>query len=211
MVRNILLIVGIVLLVFLYLRILICYLKYKNVIIQDIDGFSVAKEITSDYDFIHIIEAKGQIFSCYDVKRNVIRLTSVDYYSSDLFHLGIVFLLAKYACYYQEKKSSNLFCKIFLKVYVLFFSVFIGSIISLFTHTIGDAKIGAFLFVILLFIDYFYFILNSWENTSGDNRLKDKNFTDVKIILSNVLFFSKLSFICNLIFLLREIVIIFNL
>lgn len=211
MVRNILLIVGIVLLVFLYLRIAICYLKYKKVIIQDIDGFSVAKEITSDYDFIHIVEAKGQIFSCYDVKRNVIRLTSIDYYSSDLFHLGMAFLLAKYACYYQEEKSSNLFCKIFLKVYVLFFSAFIGSIISLFTHTIGDAKIGVFLLVILLFIDYFYFILNSWENTSGDNGLGDKNFTDVKIILSNVLFFSKLSFICNLIFLLREIVIIFNL
>ena len=64
--------------------------------------------------------------------------------------VGIVFLLAKYACYYQEEKLSNLFCKIFLRVYVLFFSAFIGSIISLFTHTIGDAKIGVFLFVILL-------------------------------------------------------------
>ena len=156
MVRNILLIVGFVLLAFLYLRILICYLKYKKIIVQDIDGFSVAKEITSDYDFIHIVEAKGQIFSYYDAKRNVIRLTSVDYYSSDLFHFGIVFLLAKYACYYQEEKLSNLFCKIFLRVYVLFFSAFIGSIISLFTHTIGDAKIGVFLFVILLLIYYFY-------------------------------------------------------
>lgn len=57
MVRNILLIVGFALLAFLYLRILICYLKYKKIIVQDIDGFSVAKEITSDYDFIHIVEA----------------------------------------------------------------------------------------------------------------------------------------------------------
>lgn len=211
MVRNILLIVGFVLLAFLYLRILICYLKYKKIIVQDIDGFSVAKEITSDYDFIHIVEAKGQIFSYYDAKRNVIRLTSVDYYSSDLFHFGIVFLLAKYACYYQEEKLSNLFCKIFLRVYVLFFSAFIGSIISLFTHTIGDAKIGVFLFVILLLIDYFYFILNSWENTSKDNSGGDKYFSDVRVVLDNILFFSKVSFICNLIFLLREVVIIFNL
>lgn len=99
---------------------------------------------------------------------------------------------------------------LFKSLCIIFFA-FVGSIISLFTHTIGDAKIGVFLFGILLFIDYFYFILNSWENTSGDNGLGDKNFTDVKITLSNVLFFSKLSFICNLIFLLREIVIIFNL
>lgn len=113
MVRNILLIVGIVLLVFLYLRIAICYLKYKKVIIQDIDGFSVAKEITSDYDFIHIVEAKGQIFSCYDVKRNVIRLTSLDYYSSDLFHLGIVFLLANMLVIIKRKNHLICFAKSF--------------------------------------------------------------------------------------------------
>lgn len=94
---------------------------------------------------------------------------------------------------------------------MLFFSAFIGSIISLFTHTIGDAKIGVFLFVILLLIDYFYFILNSWENTSKDNSGFDQYFSDVKVVLDNILFFSKVSFICNLIFLLREIVIIFNL
>ena len=55
------------------------------------------------------------------------------------------------------------------------------------------------------------FNIHDEENTSKDNSGVDQYFSDVRVVLDNILFFSKVSFICNLIFLLREIVIIFNL
>ena len=79
MVVDALLILGICLVIFSYGQLVICYFRYKNVFIQDFDGFEMAKEITRDYDAINVVEAKNILISYYDSKRNVIQISYLYY------------------------------------------------------------------------------------------------------------------------------------
>ena len=55
MIKNILLIISITLIVISYLRIILIYLKNKNIKSKNLTGFDLAKEITSNYNEINIV------------------------------------------------------------------------------------------------------------------------------------------------------------
>ena len=84
--------IGVVLLG--YFIILVIWFKYKNDICDSINGFDMAKEITSDYENINIVLAPNQLFSKYHVGRKVLRLTEKDYSGNNIFSLSVVTYLS---------------------------------------------------------------------------------------------------------------------
>ena len=81
MIKNILLIISIILTFICYIKIILIYLKTKYKRIDKLTGFDIAKEITSNYDEINIVESKEISISKYNLKRRVIRLTNINYTS----------------------------------------------------------------------------------------------------------------------------------
>lgn len=208
MVVDALLILGICLVIFSYGQLVICYFRYKNVFIQDFDGFEMAKEITRDYDAINVVEAKNILISYYDSKRNVIRLTSRQYFGRDIFNLGLVYVLACYSCFYQCEIKREMLKKIFFRIDWCSKTMIFGLILSCFTYTIGDAKIGVVILGLLLIVQYFHFAMDIFKNTSIENTFSKRDMDGIVKVRGAVLFLSKMSFIGNLVFLLREFAII---
>ena len=94
---NLLLIISIILILVSYTRIILIYLSTKNINIDDMNGFELAKEITLKYDEINIVESKEINISKYNFKRRVIRLTTKDYNSNNIFNLSKITLLSGYS------------------------------------------------------------------------------------------------------------------
>ena len=208
MVANILLILGFFIFIFSYSQLLVCYFHYKNVFIDDIDGFEMAKKITRDYDVINVVEAKNILISYYDSRRNVIRLTSRQYFGKDIFNLGLVYVLSCYSCFYQSKIKNDMLKKIFFRIDWCSKTMIFGVILSCFTYTIGDAKIGVVILLLLLIVQYFHFSMDSFKSTSIENNFNKGDMNSIGKVKGGILFLSKMSFIGNLVFLLREIVMI---
>ena len=194
MVVDALLILGICLVIFSYGQLVICYFRYKNVFIQDFDGFEMAKEITRDYDAINVVEAKNILISYY--------------FGRDIFNLGLVYVLACYSCFYQCEIKREMLKKIFFRIDWCSKTMIFGLILSCFTYTIGDAKIGVVILGLLLIVQYFHFAMDSFKNTSIENTFSKRDMDGIGKVREAVLFLSKMSFIGNLVFLLREFAII---
>ena len=97
MLSDVLLLVSIVLVIIAYIRIILIYFKTKKIKIEEVTGFDIAKELTSNYDEINIVESKEVSISKYNLKRQIIRLTSNDYNSNNIFTLSTSSLLAGYS------------------------------------------------------------------------------------------------------------------
>ncbi len=211
MFANLLLLFGIFILIFTYGKVLFCYFRYRNVFIQKLDGFEIAKRATQNYDDINIVEAKSILISYYDSKRGVIRLTSRVYFGHDFFCLGIAYVLACYSQFYREKKNENFFKSIFFRVGWCSLTMVFGFLLSCFTYTVFDARIGCVILLLLLIIQYFHFVIDGFENTSRDICFDKEDMDKIRKVKQGILFLSKMSFVGNLVFLMREIVIMLNL
>ena len=205
---NLLLLFGIFILIFTYGKVLFYYFRYGNVFIQKLDGFEIAKRATQDYDDINIVEAKNILISYYDSKRSVIRLTSRVYFGHDVFCLGIAYVLACYSQFYQRK---NFFKPNFFRVSWCSLTMVFGFLLSFFTYTVFDARIGCVVLFLLLIIQYFHFVIDGFENTSRDICFDKEDMDKIRMVKQEILFLSKMSFVGNLVFLMREIVIMLNL
>lgn len=213
MISNILLLISLILILIAYLRIILNYLTLKNIKIKNITGFDLAKELTSNYDEINIVEAKDKIISKYNLKRNVIRLTEKDYSNNDIFTLNKSSLLSGYSLLNINKdKYLNTLKSILPNMDYLNISAPIALLISLFTNTKGDAKIAIILLLIILIYQYIIntININSKEETKSQltKILKKEDYTKLEKIQNTYLSLNKISFITTLILLLRIVLII---
>lgn len=213
MIGNILLIISLILVLVAYLRIILNYLTTKNIKIKDITGFDLAKELTSNYDEINIVEAKDKIISKYNLKRNVIRLIEKDYANNDIFTLTKLSFLSGYSLLNINKdKYITTLKNILPNIDYLNISAPIALIISLFTNTKGDAKIAIILLLIILIYQYIIntININSKEETKNqlNKILKGDNYTKLEKVQNTYLSLNQISFITTLILLLRIVFII---
>lgn len=211
--NKILLLISIILILVAYIRIILIYLKTKNIKINDLTGFDLAKELTSNYDEINIVESNSVNISKYNLKRRIIRFTNKDYNSNDIFTLTKSSFLSSYSLLHLNKdKNINLLSNILPNIDYLNKSSIPSLIISLLANSKGDAKIAILL--LLIFLVYQYLINeinnNSIELTNKDiNKiLSKKDYLLVTKTRNTYLFLNKISFITTLILLLREILII---
>ena len=173
----------------------------------------IAKELTSNYDEINIVESKEVSISKYNLKRQIIRLTSNDYNSNNIFTLSTSSLLAGYSLSKLNKdKNIQLFSKVFSNIDYLNKSAPLAIIISLLATNIGDAKISIIILIIILFYQY---LINEINNTSKEiiNKTSEiivekENYLLIEKIQNTFLELNKISFITTLILILREIIII---
>lgn len=213
MLSDVLLLVSIVLVIIAYIRIILIYFKTKKIKIEEVTGFDIAKELTSNYDEINIVESKEVSISKYNLKRQIIRLTSNDYNSNNIFTLSTSSLLAGYSLSKLNKdKNIQLFSKVFSNIDYLNKSAPLAIIISLLATNIGDAKISIIILIIILFYQY---LINEINNTSKEiiNKTSEiivekENYLLIEKIQNTFLELNKISFITTLILILREIIII---
>lgn len=215
MIRDVLMLFGILLVVISYGRIVLIYFKSRNIEISDINGFDVAKEITSNYDEINIVKANDVRSSKYNIKRRVIRLSSKDYEENNIYSLAIAVILAGYSLINLNKdKYFKLYSSVFSNIGYISYSLIIGILISLFTNTVGDAKIGIVILGGILGYQYIRIQLFNmgYENVldSVKKMLSRDKFSDVDEVLKVFLNFHTVSFIITLILMLREVLIIMN-
>ena len=187
--NKVLLLISIILILISYTRIILIYLKTKNIKINDLSGFDLAKELTSNYDEINIVESNSINISKYNLKRRIIRFTNKD-------------------------KNINFLSNILPNIDYLNKSSCFSLIISLLTTSKGDAKITIILLLLILIYQYLINEINnnSIELTNKDLKkiLSKENYTLVIKAQNIYLSLNKISFITTLILLLREILIIIN-
>lgn len=215
MIKNILLIISIVIIVIAYLRIFIIYLKTKNIKSKNFTGFDIAKEITSNYNEINIVESKEINISKYNLKRKIIRLTNKNYEGNNLFTLAITSCLSGYSLANINKdKYLQLLNNILPNLDYLGKTSILTLIIAIMTNNIGDAKIGIILLIIILFYQYLLILINTTSCEYAKKELKNivskKELTNIEEVLNSFLSLHTLSFITTLILVLREVMIIMN-
>ena len=209
---NLLFVLGGILLFVAYVRIFICYLINRKEFVDDVNGFDVTKEILSNYDEINIVESKEVFLSQYKLKRGVIRLNSNNYEGNNIFCFSIVSQLAGYSLGSMEKDYYfGYFKKIFPTIDWLNKSGIVATLICGFTNTIGDAKIGLFLLILVLIYQYFILQMNTVSIDKVEDYLNKSNMKKVRKCLDVFHFLHKVSFIGTLIYILREIVLILGL
>ena len=201
-----LLVIGIFVVVSGYLRIFLCYLKFRRIYVKSVNGFDIAKDITTNYDTINVVE-KDVLISNFSFRRNVIYLSKRLYCANDVFSLGLVSFLAGVSI------SNSTYVRVIKKVFptIDFFnkSSLLMVILSLLFYSKGDARIGIVLGIIIIFYQYLYLqIFNSVMQLVLEHKLTKKESIQnilLKFYSSNILFF-----VSSLIFILRFVFIIVN-
>lgn len=183
---------------------IVYYFIYHKDLLKDINGFDMAKEITSDYDSINVVESQG-LYSKYYLNRKVIKLTPRVYSSSDIFSLTLVAILSSISL------LNNKYIK-FMSRFLPFISFcdkssIVMVILSLVFYSKGDARIGIILGIIILVYQYCYrqIIYDSTEICRDKIKIKKEEFS---IIMGRICSSHTLFFISSLIFLLRFILIV---
>ena len=215
MLINGLLLISIILISISYIRIILTYFKTKKINITNINGFDLAKELTSNYDEINIIESKELNISKYNLKRRIIKLTNKDYNSNNISTLSKVTFLSGYSLLTLNKdKNILVLSKILSSIDYLNKSSLLALLISILTKTAGDAKIAIILLLIILSYQY---LINEINIASKDETIKPlkklltkESYNIILNIEDTYLSLNKISFITTLILLLRQVLIIIN-
>lgn len=213
MIKNIILILSILIIAITYIKIIMTYLKNRTKKIENITSFDLAKEITSNYDEINIVESKEINLSKYNLSRKVIRLTPKNYDKKDYFSLAISSQLSGYSLASINKdKNLNLISYLFKNIDPIPKTPIVTVLISLFTNTITDAKIGIILLGIILGYQYLLIQINAvsyqYSKEMQEKIISKKKLLEINKIQKTLLSTHTISFIITLILILREIIII---
>ena len=215
MIKNLLLVVSLMMLFISYIRIILIYLKTKNKRIANITGFDLAKEIASNYEEINVVESKEIAISKYNLKRNIIKLTSKNYEENDIFTLTISDCLSGYSlANINQNKYLKLLSKITSNIDYLPKSSILTLIISILTTNIGDAKIGIILLGVILIYQYILIQINTesyqYSKESLKKLISNEELAKVEKVYLSLLSLHTISFITTLILILREVLMIIN-
>ena len=201
-----LLVIGIFVVVIGYLRMFFCYLKFRGIYVKSMNGFDIAKDITTDYDTINVVE-RDVFISNFSFRRSIIYLSKRLYYANDVFSLGLVSFLAGISI------SNSTYIRFIKRVFptIDFFnkSPLLMVILSLLFYSKGDARIGIVLGILVIIYQYLYLqIFNSGMQLVLEHKfIKKESIRNIllKFYSSNILFF-----VSSLIFILRFVFIIVN-
>ena len=198
-----LLIIGIVVVVFGYLKIFFLCIRYQEK--QEIMGFDMAKEVTSNYDYINIVEVSNSCISQYHLRRRVLRFTKKLYYATDLFSLMVASYLSCISL--SDSKYLKWIGKIIPSIDWLCKSSCVMIILSCFMYSKGDAKIEIILGSVILFIQYIYLQISFSAIEIAEEKVCYKK-DNIINIMNQIYFSNKLFFVSSLIFILRFVVIV---
>ena len=198
MIGNIFLLLGIFIILFCYLKILFIYItnKDKN---GKISGSENVRGILNDDSVINVVENKSLMFSKYNIKRKMIKLSSSDYDGQSYFVRAVTSLLSGYAT--SNSKYLNIISYVFKEIKFITFSPIISIILSLFVYNVGDAKIGIVLLGIILVYQYMLVMING-EAFNNISNSKVSNI--IKVFVDSYTAF----FVASLLLLLRLVVIV---
>lgn len=199
MISNIILILGVGLTVILYLYIVIIYFINKRKEDSMTSSELVLKLLDNDAS-INLIESKESMFSKYNIKRKMVKLSESCYDSKNYFNLAIASLLSGYSL--LNNNLLNYLGYVFKELKFISFSSIIGCAVSLFASNVGDSRIGI---VILIIIAVYQYIINML-NTFAVAKVKVND--NISRVLNKFVFVSKLAFIITLIEIIRLVVII---
>lgn len=199
MINNIILILGVGLTVILYLYIVIIYFINRGKEDSMTSSELVLKLLDNDAS-INLIESKESMFSKYNIKRKMVKLSESCYDSKNYFNLAIASLLSGYSL--LNNNLLNYLGYVFRELKFISFSPIIGVVVSLFVSNVGDSRIGI---VILIIIAIYQYIINML-NTLAVSKVRVND--NVSRVLNKFVFVSKLAFIITLIEIIRLVVII---
>lgn len=200
MISEIILIICIVLTFILYMGIIMLYIvnRKKN---TSITASEEVLKILDDEASINLIESRESIFSKYNIKRKMVKLSSNTYDSNNSFKVAIASLLAGYSL--TDNKLLNYIAYIFKELKFISFTSIISLLASIFVSNAGDAKICIILLIIIAVYLYILDVINN--DAISKIKIEDNN---VNKILNKFMIFSKVSFIITLIEIIRLVVII---
>lgn len=199
MLNKIILILGIILTTLLYIRIIISYIFNRKE--NNITASELSLKILDNEYIINLIKSKESIFSKYNIKRKMVKLSSNTYDSNSTFSLAVASILSAYSI--TNNKSLELIGKIFKEIKFISFSPIIAIIASSLSKNIGDAKLCM---IILIAIAIYQYILNNINNEVIE-KVKSKN-QNINKILKLFASTTTLSFIITLTQIIRLIIII---
>ena len=202
MIKDLLLISGIVIIIFGYVKFTIVYLiKRKQKI--NTNSLECALDLFKDDNSIKIIESNDSHFSKYNIKRDIVKLTSNSYDKNDAFSVSTTYFLSLYAS--SNNKYLELLGKIISNIKVISFTPIVVIFTSVICNTPMDSKIGI---LILLLLGAYQYMIDSINMEIVDNKIKDN-----EEVNNLVLFFKQtnaLFFISTLIELVRLVMILLN-
>ena len=201
MISNIILILGIILIILGYLYLIILYVVNKNKKL-DITAADQVENLLKGNDSINVIESKDNIFSSYNIKRKIVKLTTRMYESNSLFSVSVASLLSGYSL--VNNKLINYFSYVFREIKYFSYTGIITIIFSFMVSNIGDSKL---LIVIFFLIAIYQYLINSFNSEVMENIEVDK---DINRVINNISRVNTIFFIGTLLEMLRLVVIIFN-
>ena len=207
MISYCLLVVSIVMGVIAYFILLVIRFKGSKKV-EDYTGFDIAKEVTTNYDVINIVESNDIVSSEYDIKRNVIRLNSKNYEGNSYLDIVIASLLSGFSLVNNENNNYFKFSFVFNKIGSISFIPLMMVVVSCFISNIGDAKIVFWGFLLLLIYLYMRYQIVVIANEFISSNLNNNIFNKIEGMLKSYVSFYKISFVVGLIVILRLLVII---
>jgi len=214
---NILLYVSSGLIIFSFVSYFIMIMIGRNKIVSKIDGFDITKDIISEYNSINIIESKNY-FTIYNIKRKVIKLSTLCYHGKDLSSVCLSLIEAGISVVDNNKnKYIDIFRNIFTNLKVLYTFPIIAVFINNLSFNISDAKISIiflslFCFITYIFIDIkkraYIWINNNLKKIDGiskNGNLKIANFINKLILLDKFIFLGEVIMIIRFIFILFKL------
>lgn len=175
LISDIFLILGIILTIIIFLRIVLIYLKYKNIIIS-LTGYDISKKIIDNYeiDDIDIIESQDNNFNIYNLRRKVIKLSTKTYYNKDIYNLSKALELTCCSIYDNNHKDSytRILKKIFTNFNFNFYSSLIAIVIS---YLLAGTTMNTLGLILLVIIFSYQYIIKTIQNESFNIALTSLN------------------------------------
>lgn len=201
MLNQILTVLIIILITIGYLIILFTYLTNKKNNTRGKSASSLVLDLLNNDSTINLIESKESIFSKYNIKRKMVKLSSNTYDNNSYFSQAIAMLLSGYSLI--NNKYLSFLGKIFNELKIVTFSPLIVILVNIFATNIADSRIAIIILIIIAIYQYILNDINS--NAISEVKSKDIKINKILVTLTKV---NTLFFITTLIGILRLIIII---
>ena len=182
----------------------------NNKIVYKVNGFDASKDALALYDRINIIETKS-IFTIYNIKRKVVKLSSKNYYGCCNSDISVSLMEASISAVDDKNKSIDIFRRVVSSLKYLYLLPIIALIINSITYNIGNARIG--LIFIFLFSIISFMIIDIHENayiwlSSNIKKIKSINKDKVLKFVNNIILFDNLILFSEFLMVIRFFLII---
>lgn len=201
MISTLILTLAIVLSIYGYTKLVITYIKNKKIKYKSKSYETVIKLLDNE-NAINLIESKESIFSKYNIKRKIVKLSENTYNNDNSFKVAVASMLSGYAL--SKSKYLEKISILFKELKVFSYSAIICIIISILTNNTGDAK---FSIVLISLIAIYQYILNLINMEALEKIDVNKKINEIMNTFNKV---NSIFFISSLVQIVRLVVIILN-